>query len=134
MQIQWVFNDCTDGVKAPMRAYWEKKRPRLERLLQHYQPDLQCLRMTAYAHMPGRYEIRASLHLPTGTLVAEYKNKDFAPILDRLADLLAREIKRHVEHLPQNQLHRRMRRRRQRLVAVHPFSKHPMAQCETAIE
>jgi hypothetical protein len=78
MQIHWVFNDCAESVKRQMRAYWEKKLPRLEKLLQHFRPDLQYLGVTVYQHAQSpRYEVRAVLHLPTATLVAEEEDKDF---------------------------------------------------------
>lgn len=122
MQIHWVFNDCGEGLKSQVRGYWEKKQPRLEKLLQHFRPDLRFLGLTLYrqAHPPG-FEARAALHLPTGTLVAEETAKDFAPALDRVADVLAREIKRHVERLRRDDLYRRKGRRRERLATAGPF-------------
>jgi ribosome-associated translation inhibitor RaiA len=122
MQTHWVFNDCAEGVKAPMRAYWEKKQPRLEKLLQPFRPDLQYLGLTIYRHThPPCFEVRAALHLPTGTLVAEQTDKDFPRALDRVADVLAREIKRHIERLRRDHLYRRKARRRERLAAAGPF-------------
>ncbi len=122
MQTHWVFNDCAEGVKAQMRSYWEKKQPRLEKLLQHFRPDLQYLGLTFYRHAhPPCFEVRAALHLPTGTLVAEETEKDFSRALDRVADVLAREIKRHVERLRRDHLYRRKVRRRERLAAARPF-------------
>jgi nucleotide-binding universal stress UspA family protein len=32
MQTHWVFNDCPEGVKEQIRAYWGAKQPRLEKL------------------------------------------------------------------------------------------------------
>jgi len=122
MQTHWVFNDCGEALKGHIRGYWEKKQPRLEKLLQHFRPDLRFLGLTVYRHtQPSGFEVRAALHLPTGTLVAEETEKDFAPALDRVADVLAREIKRHVERLRHDDLYRRKGRRRERLAAAGPF-------------
>jgi RNA polymerase sigma factor (sigma-70 family) len=122
MRTHWVFNDCGEGLKSQVRSYWEKKQPRLERHLQHFRPNLAFLGLTLYrqVHPPG-FEVRAALHLPTGTLVAEETEKDFAPALDRVADVLAREIKRHVERLRRDHLYRRKGRRREGLDAAGPF-------------
>ncbi len=122
MQTHWVFNDCAEGVKEQMRAYWEKKQPRLEKLLQHFRTDLQYLGLTVYQHTrPPRFEVRAPLHLPTGTLVAEEEDKEFTRTLDRVADVLAREIKRHIERLRREHLYRRKARRREALTVSGPF-------------
>jgi RNA polymerase sigma factor (sigma-70 family) len=122
MQTHWVFNDCDERLKEPIRGYWDKKQPRLEKLLQHFPPDLQFLGLTLYRHAhPPSFEVRAALHLPTGTLVAEETAKDFPQALDRVADVLAREIKRHVERLRRDDLYRRKGRQRECLAAAGPF-------------
>jgi RNA polymerase sigma factor (sigma-70 family) len=122
MQIHWVFNDCDETLKGRIRGYWEKKQSRLEKLLQHFQPDLQFLGLTIYqhAHPPG-FEVRAALHLPTGALVAEETGREFTQVLDRVADVLAHEIKRHIERLRRDDLYRRKGRRRERLAVARPF-------------
>jgi RNA polymerase sigma factor (sigma-70 family) len=122
MQPHWVFNDCSEGVKREIRAYWEKKQPRLEKLLQHSQPDRQYLGLTVYRHtQPARFEVRAALHLPTGTLVAEETEEEFVRTLDRVVEVLAREIKRHLERLRRDHLYRRKARRREALTAARPL-------------
>jgi len=122
MQTHWVFNGCTESVKERMRTYWEKKQPRLEKLLQHFQADLKYLGLAVYWHTrPPRFEVRAALHLPTGTLVAEEEDKDFMRTLDRVADVLAREIKRHVARLRREHLYHRKARRLEALTSSSPF-------------
>jgi DNA-directed RNA polymerase specialized sigma24 family protein/ribosome-associated translation inhibitor RaiA len=122
MKIHWVFNDCSETVKAHMESYWEKKTTRLRRLLACYGSDLQDLRLTVYHH-PQRswYEVRAVLHLPTGTLVAEEQDKDPRAVLDRVADTLIYEIKRHKERIRRDQAYRRKTRRRDELSAAGPL-------------
>lgn len=122
MQTHWVFNDCEAGLKGQIRSYWEKKHPRLERLLQHFRADLRYLGLTLYRHAhPPLFEVRAALHLPTGTLVAQETEKDFMRALERVADVLVREIRRHVERLRRDHLYRRKERRRERVTAAGPF-------------
>jgi hypothetical protein len=59
-------------LKGRVRSYWKKKQPRLARLLQYLPPGLRFLGLTLYRHTrPPGFEVRAALHLPTGTLVAE---------------------------------------------------------------
>jgi RNA polymerase sigma factor (sigma-70 family) len=122
MKMHWVFNDCGEADKARMESYWEKKAPRLRRLLTSYGPDLQDLRLTVYHH-PQRswYEVRAVLHLPTGTLVAEETDKDPRAVLDRVADTLIREVKRHKERVRRDQAYRRKTRRQEALSAAGPL-------------
>lgn len=128
MQIHWVFNDCPKGAKEEIRAYWEAKQPRLEKLLCHFQPDLPYLGITVYRHTrPPRFEVRAALHLPTGTLVAEETEKELVQTVDRVVDVLARNIKRHVERLRRDHLYRRKSHRRERLATTGPFLEHDVA-------
>jgi RNA polymerase sigma factor (sigma-70 family) len=128
MQTHWVFNDCVEGVKEEIRAYWEAKQPRLEKLLHHFQPDLQYLGITVYCHTrPPRFEVRAALHLPTATLVVEETEKEFMRTLDRVVDVLVRDIKRHIEHLRRDHVYRRKNRRWERLAATGPFLEHDVA-------
>src|SRR5437660_832064 len=122
MRTHWVFNDCLEGLKACLQAYWEKKQPRLERLLTPFRPELRDLRLTVYRHtQPPRWEVRGVLHLSSGTLAAEESDKEHAAALDRLVDTLAREIKRHKERLRREPVYRRKNRRREELTAAGPL-------------
>jgi RNA polymerase sigma factor (sigma-70 family) len=122
MQTHWVFNDCGEGLKASLQTYWEKKQPRLEKLLRPFRPELRELRLTVYRHeQPRRWEVRGVLHLPTGTLAAEETEADYKPALDRVADVLVREIKRHKERLRRDYVYRRKNRRREELIAASPM-------------
>lgn len=129
MQCHWVFNDCDNDLKRQIRVYLEQKQPRLDRILRHFQPDLLCLTITVYRHSsPRRFEIRAALHLPLGSIVVEETQKDFETASDRVADSLARESNRYVERLRQDSLQRRKGRRREKLDAIAPFLHHDV-QC-----
>ncbi|MHB1423648.1 MAG: sigma factor-like helix-turn-helix DNA-binding protein [Gemmataceae bacterium] len=122
MQTHWVFIDCGEGLKARLQAYWEKKQLRLEKLLRPFRPELRELRLTVYRHeQPHRWEVRGVLHLPTGTLAAEETDADYKPVLDRVADILVREIKRHKERLRRDYVYRRKNRRREELIAASPM-------------
>jgi RNA polymerase sigma factor (sigma-70 family) len=123
MQVHWVFNDCcSERLKANLQAYWEKKQTRLEKLLKPFRPELRELRLTVYRHeQPTRWEVRGALHLPTGTLAAEQTEADYQSALDRLADVLVTEIKRHKERLRRDYTFRRKDRRREELLAAGPM-------------
>jgi ribosome-associated translation inhibitor RaiA len=111
MSSHWVFSDCDEAVKTRLETYWSKKMPRLEKLLVHYRPDLREIRLTVYCHQqnPQRfwYEVRGVIHLPTGTLVAEGNDKEPEAAVDRVADTLAGEIKRHKEHVRKDYVFKR---------------------------
>jgi RNA polymerase sigma factor (sigma-70 family) len=117
-------------VKKDLQEYWAKKWPRLQKLLVRYHADLQDVRLTVTYHQQnpqrGWYDLRAVIHLPTGTLVAEADEKEpcerpWRAGLDRAADALAREIKRHKELVRHDYLFKRKARRREDLGAAGPL-------------
>lgn len=111
MSSHWVFNGCDDALKKRMEEYWAKKWCRLERLLANYPPDLQDVHLTVYRHQKNGgspwYELRAVIDLPTGVLAANASENDPLVILDRVADTLATEIKRHKELVRKDYLYKR---------------------------
>lgn len=125
MKIHLVLHGCDESMKASLESYWSKKLPRLENLLVPYPPDLQDVRLTVHRHEqnPQRawYEGRAVVHLPTGTLVAEANDKEPRTVVDRLADTLAREIKRHKERVRKDYVFKRKARARADLSAAGPL-------------
>jgi DNA-directed RNA polymerase specialized sigma24 family protein/ribosome-associated translation inhibitor RaiA len=125
MKLHMVLHGCDESMKARLESYWSKKLPRLEKLLVPYRPDLQDVRLTVHRHEQGPqrawYEGRAVVHLPTGTLVAEANEKDPRAVVDRLADTLAREIKRHKERIRKDYVFKRKERARADLSAAGPL-------------
>ena len=121
MSSHLVFNEVAAAVKARLESYWAEKLPRLKKLLTNYREDLQEIRLTVSRHpqSPRRewYEVRGVIHLPTGTLAAEADDKVPEAAIDRVADDLAREIKRHKELLRHDYLYKRKRRDRDALKA-----------------
>ena len=100
MATHIVFQDCEDNVKHRVEAYWEKKLPRLLKLLSSYRPDQFEIRLTVVAHRQDSriwYELRGVIHLSSGTLVAEAHDKDPHAAIDKIVDTLIPEIKRHKE-------------------------------------
>ncbi|MEN6492957.1 MAG: HPF/RaiA family ribosome-associated protein [Thermoguttaceae bacterium] len=119
MKTHWTFRGCDDQLKSESLAYWAKKEPRLERVLERFPEELRDLDVHLHRHPSlDRYEGRLILHLPTGTLVAEDANSDVRPVLDQLTDFLVASIKRHKERLRRDWLNRRRNRRRQGLDAI----------------
>ena len=127
MSSHWVFNGVAAAVKERLEAYWAKKLPRLEKLLVHYHPDFREIRLTVSAHHQNQerswYEIRAVILLPTGTLAAEANDKDPQAALDRVADELVTEIKRHKERVRHDYIFKRKARNRADLSAAGPLLK-----------
>lgn len=121
MKTHWTFRGCDDQAKSESLAYWAKKEPRLERVLERFPEALRDLDLRLDRHPSlDRYEGRLILHLPTGTLVAEDTDSDVRPVLDQLADFLVASIKRHKDRLRRDWLNRRRNRRRQSLDTVRP--------------
>lgn len=125
MTLRLVLHGLDEPLTADLKSYWLKKQPRLEKLLVPYRPDLQDVRLTVHRHQqnPQRawYEGRSVVHLPTGTLVAEANDEEPPPLLDRLADTLAREIKRHKERVRKDYVFKRKGRARADLSASGPL-------------
>ncbi len=118
MNIHWVF-ESVNNERTQIKQYWQKKLPRLERLLSRYHFDLRELRMTLHRRQrPEQWELRAVLHLPTGTLVAREIGTSWTEAIDRVADQLAREISRHKCQVRKEYLYRRRRQRQQRFESV----------------
>ena len=125
MSSHLVLSGVDDAVKARLEKYWEKKLPRLQKLLVPYRTDLQEIRLTVSRHRRNAhgswYEGRAVIHLPTGTLAAEANDKDPQVVLDRIADALVTEIKRHKERVRRDYLFKRKARNRADLSAAGPL-------------
>ncbi len=124
MKTHWRFHDC-DQYKDQARDYWEKKARRLERLLSNYHPEFRRLSLVLYEH-PSRnqFELRAVLHLPTGTLIAEETRPSVREAIDTIADELARQIRRHKSQVRKDYVYRRRRERRRNLSAAGPYLEH----------
>jgi ribosomal subunit interface protein len=124
MSTQLVFDGVDVAVKSRLKTYWAKKLARLKELLVPYPPDLQEIRLTVSYHQPNSqrsyYEVRGIIQVPTGTLVAEATGEDPQAILDRIADTLAAEIKRHKEKVRRDYIFKRKNRNRADLSAAGP--------------
>jgi ribosome-associated translation inhibitor RaiA len=100
MKTEWTFRRLNQSTKDELRSYWAKKESRLERLLGRFPEALRDLTVAvARQTAPDRLAVRAALHLPTRTLVAEVIEREPNEVLDKLCDVLAGEIKRHRDQL-----------------------------------
>jgi RNA polymerase sigma factor (sigma-70 family) len=128
MSTQWVFNGVDEVLKTRLQAYWEKKWPRLQRLLSNYRPDLVEVRLTLYQHQQNSsrtwYELRVVVQLPTGTVSAEVNDDDPRVALDKVTDTLRLEITRHKELVRRDYVFKRKRRHRDDLSAAGPLLQH----------
>lgn len=125
MSQHTVFVGCDDAIRRSVESYWEKKLPRIQKLLRLYRPDQQEIRLTLRAHARPQqkpaFEGRAVVHLPTGTIVAEDRNHDPQVLIDRLADTLVADLKRHQERVRRDYVYRRKQRARADLSAAGPL-------------
>jgi DNA-directed RNA polymerase specialized sigma24 family protein/ribosome-associated translation inhibitor RaiA len=112
MSDHTVFQGCSDREKESIRSYWRRKLPRIERLLTRFPEDQRELRLTV-THKPKRYDVRAVLLLPTGSLAAEVSSGSEREAIDLLVDKLVGEIRRHRELIRHEDLYRRTQRRQE---------------------
>jgi ribosomal subunit interface protein len=109
MNIRWRFRFCAKHKNA-VREYWQRKLPRLEKLLARSSGDKRQLDMTLYRHpTENRWEMRAVLQLATGVLVANDEGEDIYAVADTVAEELARHI---IEHRVAGRREHSQRRRR----------------------
>jgi RNA polymerase sigma factor (sigma-70 family) len=125
MSSHLVLNGVDEAEKARLESYWAKKLPRLQKLLAPFRTDLREIRLTVGHHQQDShrswYEGRAVIPLPTGTLAANAENEDPIVVLDRVADALVTEIKRHKERVRRDYISRRKDRDRAGLSAAGPL-------------
>ncbi len=119
MDEHWVFDNVAEPDREMARKRWAEKVQPLNALLRSYEPDKLSWRMTLYHIQRGsRWQLRVVLLLPTGTLVAETTEKTLEEAVDRAADKMRREIKKHKELVRQDYIIRRRREQRQHLSAA----------------
>jgi ribosome-associated translation inhibitor RaiA len=97
MPASIVYHGCPDAVRDDVREYWACKRRRLERLLRGVPADERMLRLTL-RRPRGRYEAHAVLDVRGAILVASAESERLLEALDRVADRLVWEVRRHLEH------------------------------------
>jgi len=130
MSDHMVFQGCTEQEREGIRSYWQRKRPRLERLLTRFPEDQRELRLTV-THLPKRHDLRAVLLLPTGSLAAEASSQSTWEAVDAVTDKLVGEIRRHRELIRHENLYRHKQRREElprRAAAAAPPDAHPSDQ------
>lgn len=117
-----IFYDCSETEKAKIRDYWQRKKPRVEKLLKTFPADLWHLRLTINNGKQG-WQAQAVLSLPTGTLIARTKpyQKNYQQAIEVLVDQLVSEIRRHKEKLHRDEVYRRKNRQASDFAAAAPF-------------
>ncbi|MGE5296161.1 MAG: HPF/RaiA family ribosome-associated protein [Solirubrobacterales bacterium] len=112
MSDHMVFQDCPDWQKEAIKSYWQQKVPRIERLLTRFPEDQRELRLTV-THKPKRYDLRAVLLLPTGSLAAEASSATDREAIDAVVDKLVTEVRRHKDLVRREYLYNRKQRRQE---------------------
>lgn len=112
MSEQIVIKRCNEQEEQKLRAYWQKKLPRIERLLKNYRPDQRHICLTI-ERGGGHYEGRLVIKLPTGDVAAKYTDKHVHSVIDEVVDTIVNEIKKHKEKVRRDDLYKRKTRRQQ---------------------
>ena len=110
MSEHMIFQNCSAWQKDTIRSYWSEKLSRLERLLQHFPEDQRELRLNVRRNH-DRFDVRAVLLLPTGTLVAESSSQMDNDAIDAVVDKLAGELRKHTDLIRRDDSYRRKRHR-----------------------
>jgi len=111
MSAHMIFQNCSPWQKDTIRSYWSRKLLRIERLLQHFPEDQRELRLTV-RHNHNRFDVRAVLLLPTGTLVAQSSSQMDNDAIDAVVDTLTGEVRRHRKLIRHDDSYRRKRHQR----------------------
>jgi ribosome-associated translation inhibitor RaiA len=112
MSEHMIFQNCSPWQKDTIRSYWSQKLSRIERLLQHFPEDQRELRLNI-RHNHDKFNVRAVLLLPTGTLVAQSSSPMENDAIDTVVDTLTMELRKHREYIRHDDSYRRKRHRRE---------------------
>lgn len=118
-----VIPEGSTELKERVEEYWKRKLRRIKRLLQPIPEDQQVMRLSMRPQKNG-WDVRVVLTLPTGTLVAQeqtFHRDEWPAAVDRVADKLSMEIRRHKEKLRHDDVYRRKRRREDEFHQVRSF-------------
>lgn len=110
MSEHMIFHNCSTWQKNTIRSHWSEKLSRIGRLLQHYPEDQRELRLTVRRN-GDRFDVRAILLLPTGTLVAEGSSQMDYDAIDAVVDKLAMRVRKHKGLVRHDDSYRRKRHR-----------------------
>jgi ribosomal subunit interface protein len=110
MSEHMIFQNCSAWQKDTIRSYWSEKLSRIERLLQHFPEDQRELRLNVRRNH-DRFDVRAVLLLPTGTLVAESSSQMDNDAIDAVVDKLTMELRKHRGLIRHDDSYRRKRHR-----------------------
>jgi len=112
MSEHMVFQNCSTWQKNTIRSHWSRKLAHLERLLQHFPEDQRELRLNV-RRRPDRFDVRAVLLLPTGTLVATSSAHMDNDAIDAVVGKLSQELRKHRRLIRHDDSWRRKRHRGQ---------------------
>jgi ribosome-associated translation inhibitor RaiA len=88
---KWIETDV-----AQAREYWVGKEAYLDEMIGAENPEETRLDLRIrYDPNAGDYAVRAILPLPSATLTAEALDQNLITALDRVAEMLAKEIREH---------------------------------------
>jgi DNA-directed RNA polymerase specialized sigma24 family protein/ribosome-associated translation inhibitor RaiA len=128
MQIHWTFRHCDSG-KEEARNYLARSIPRLERRISRFGTDRCRLELTLYHHSGRhRWELRAVLKLPTGSLVTVEELSELDQVIDRVIDELTRQLRRHKSRVRKEHVLRRRQHRGRELVTALPYLERDISQ------
>jgi ribosome-associated translation inhibitor RaiA len=96
MRTNAVIQKCMENEVAHAREYWVGKEAYLDEMIGAENPDEMRLDMRIqYDPKANFYAVRAILPLPSATLTAEALDENITTALDRVAELLAKEVQQH---------------------------------------
>jgi ribosome-associated translation inhibitor RaiA len=93
-----MFQKCVENEIAQAREYWAGKEAYLDEMIGAENPEETRLDLRIQCDpKSNRYAVRAILPLPSATLTAEALDENVTKALDRVAEMLAREVQQHYD-------------------------------------
>lgn len=100
MQVNIVTKHVDDRKKAEFTSYFDKKIPRIEKLITHFADDAVLLTATLeYFEKHDAYKANLRMEMPSHTLVAEESAHSVTKGVDDAVDRLVLQLKDHLDKL-----------------------------------
>jgi len=104
MRTNAMFQKCAENEIAQVREYWAGKEAYLDEMIGAESPEETRLDLRIqYDPKAKDYAVRAILPLPSATLTAEALRENVTTALDRVAEMLASELRQHRSGTPDDE-------------------------------
>jgi hypothetical protein len=101
MRTNGMYQKCVETAIVQVQEHWAGKEAYLDEMIGAECPEETCLDLRIkYDPIANDYAVRAILPLPSATLTAEARGENVTTALDRVAEMLAKEMRQRRGGLP----------------------------------